>query len=151
MSTLSQFAGGAAGAKWVSGTTYPLDSIVWSPTNYLSYVRIVAGGGTTDPSADATNWALIGPSKIKSIQRGTISITSSSSSATATISAVNTAKTELRHLGGTQVASSSEVVNPSAFGPRISLTNSTTVTATRPQASSATFNSTVSYEVVEWW
>jgi hypothetical protein len=50
----------AAGApKWVSGTTYAQGNLVWSPTNYYTYRRKVAGAGTTDPSSDATNWALI--------------------------------------------------------------------------------------------
>jgi hypothetical protein len=147
MSALSQFAGGASGAKWVSGTTYPLDSIVWSPTNYLSYVRIVAGAGTTDPSADSTNWTLIGPSKIKSIQRGTISMVSANS-ATATITSVNTAKTELRFLGYSSNKVSGEEWTP-RYSTRLALTNATTVTATRNSTSIAT--TVVSYEVIEYW
>ena len=43
--------------KWVSGTTYAEGVMVWSPITYLSYRRKTAGGGTTDPSADSTNWA----------------------------------------------------------------------------------------------
>ncbi len=51
----------SAGAPmWVSGTTYALGAAVWSPANRLIYRRIVAGAGTTDPSSDATNWALLG-------------------------------------------------------------------------------------------
>lgn len=46
-------------ALWVSGTTYTLGTCVFSPVNYQTYRRIVAGGGTTDPSADTTNWLLI--------------------------------------------------------------------------------------------
>jgi hypothetical protein len=43
--------------KWVSGTTYANGAAVYSPSNYLTYRRITASGsGTTDPSADATNW-----------------------------------------------------------------------------------------------
>ena len=41
---------------WVSGTTYALNAVVWSPIDYRTYLRIIAGAGTTDPSADATNW-----------------------------------------------------------------------------------------------
>lgn len=44
--------------QWVSGTTYALNAMVWSPVNGLVYRRIVAGSGTTDPSADSTNWAI---------------------------------------------------------------------------------------------
>jgi hypothetical protein len=43
--------------KWVSGTTYTEGVVVWSPITYLSYRRKSTGGGTTDPSADSTNWA----------------------------------------------------------------------------------------------
>jgi hypothetical protein len=50
----------AAGAvAWVSGTTYAIGNIVWSPITYLSYRRKTNGAGTTDPSADSTNWELI--------------------------------------------------------------------------------------------
>ena len=47
----------AGAAKWVSGTTYAEGIIVWSPANYQTYRRKSAGGGTTDPSGDPTNWA----------------------------------------------------------------------------------------------
>jgi|NOAtaT_7_FD_contig_41_6981668_length_2505_multi_4_in_0_out_0_2 hypothetical protein len=50
-------AAGSAGATlWVSGTTYALGAVVWSPANGQIYRRIVGGAGTTDPSADTTNW-----------------------------------------------------------------------------------------------
>lgn len=49
-------AGIIAETKWISGTTYALGDVVWSPADYQSYRRIVAGAGTTDPSADGTNW-----------------------------------------------------------------------------------------------
>lgn len=42
--------------KWVSGTTYAIGDVRWSPTDYATYRRITAGAGTTDPCADATNW-----------------------------------------------------------------------------------------------
>lgn len=41
---------------WVSGTTYSIGDVRWSPTDYATYRRITAGAGTTDPSADTTNW-----------------------------------------------------------------------------------------------
>ena len=46
-------------SKWVSGTTYAQGDVEWSPINFFSYRRKVAGAGTTDPSADPTNWALV--------------------------------------------------------------------------------------------
>lgn len=42
--------------KWISGTTYTEGAVVWSPITYLTYRRKTTGGGTTDPSADSTNW-----------------------------------------------------------------------------------------------
>lgn len=54
-------AGGAT--LWVSGTTYALGVAVISPATLRAYRRKIAGAGTTDPSADTTNWqpAAIGP------------------------------------------------------------------------------------------
>jgi hypothetical protein len=50
----------ATGAPaWVSGNSYTLGFVVWSPVTKQLYRRIVAGAGTTDPSADATNWFAI--------------------------------------------------------------------------------------------
>lgn len=46
--------------KWVSGATYQNGAVVWSPSNTFSYRRkTVAGSGTTDPSADGTNYTLV--------------------------------------------------------------------------------------------
>lgn len=44
---------------WVSGTNYDVGNVRYSPITYLSYRRKTAGAGTTDPSADSTNWQLI--------------------------------------------------------------------------------------------
>lgn len=55
----TQAAASAGAAAWVSGTTYSLGAVVWSPITYLIYRRIVAGAGTTDPSSDLTNWAAL--------------------------------------------------------------------------------------------
>lgn len=44
---------------WVSGTTYAIGNVRYSPITFLSYRRKTAGAGTTDPSADSTNWQLI--------------------------------------------------------------------------------------------
>lgn len=41
---------------WVSGTTYVAGNVRWSPINFQSYRRKTGGAGTTDPSADSTNW-----------------------------------------------------------------------------------------------
>ncbi len=52
-------AAAAAVTKWISGTTYALGYCAWSPANFQTYRRKIAGGGVTDPSADGTNWALL--------------------------------------------------------------------------------------------
>lgn len=44
---------------WVSGTTYAVGALVYSPVNGRTYRRRTAGAGTTDPSLDATNWLLL--------------------------------------------------------------------------------------------
>jgi len=44
--------------KWITGTTYGIGDLTWSPIDYQTYRRKTAGAGTTDPSADTTNWAL---------------------------------------------------------------------------------------------
>lgn len=47
----------ASGASaWVSGTTYAIGNVVWSPTSYQTYRRKTNGAGTTDPVSDTTNW-----------------------------------------------------------------------------------------------
>lgn len=80
---------------------------------------------------------------IKSIQRGTISIGSLASSATATITAVNTSKTMLNFLGCYTSTSSDSI-----YLPLLTLTNSTTVTASKGATG---VSATVSYEVIEFY
>ena len=77
---------------------------------------------------------------IKSIQRGTISIANGATSGTSTVTAVVTAKTELRYLGINAAST--------AATAHIVLTDTTTVTATR------TVNSgdiAVSWELTEFY
>lgn len=78
-------------------------------------------------------------SVIKSIQRGTISLSSGASSATATLTAVDPAKTLLIFLG----ASGSDTA------VRIALTDATTVTAYHATGGMTT--TTVGYEAIEFW
>ena len=44
---------------WVSGTTYAIGDARYSPANFQTYRRLTSDAGTTDPSADATNWARV--------------------------------------------------------------------------------------------
>lgn len=66
---LSEIAAAAAAASaiatagasvWISGTTYAIGEVRWSPANLQSYRRSTAGAGTTDPSLDTTNWVRLG-------------------------------------------------------------------------------------------
>lgn len=147
MSNITDFSGGKGAEPWVSGATYAVGKTVLSPANdYQPFVRIVAGAGTTDPSADGTNWKPIGGRAIKSIQRGVISMPDGGSggtiSHTATVTSVNTSKADLTYLGNN---SSGTGANSLAY---LQLTNSTTITATRATSGSAT---AVSWQLVEYY
>ena len=144
MSNISQFFSGGDPQYWVSGTTYALGKTVRSQTDHQRYVRVVAGAGTTDPANDATNWRPDGGRAIKSIQRGVIVIPNGTISTTATISAVNTAKSELRFLGSGGVNSSGTPI----FTP-IRLTNSTTLTAESSNGSA--YGHSISWELTEYY
>lgn len=52
-------AASAGASAWVSGTTYAIGDVRWSPADNRVYRRKTAGAGTTDPSADSTNWGLV--------------------------------------------------------------------------------------------
>ena len=51
-----------ANAVWVSGTTYVVGDLRYSPLDFQTYRRKTAGAGAIDPSLDATNWAFMGTS-----------------------------------------------------------------------------------------
>lgn len=121
MGTMNQLFGGGTPPKWVSGT-YSEGYVAWSPSDYQYYMNKSTGVRATDPASDPTNWQPTGDRAIKSIQRG---VGTGSASGTITISAVNTAKTELRWLGG--YASSA-----GAFSdvPQLRLTSSTSISIT---------------------
>jgi hypothetical protein len=86
-------------------------------------------------------------SAIKSIQRGTITIGGNNTSNTATITAVDTTKTQLVFLGNSRGGTGGDHAGMDA---RIVLTNSTTITATRT-CSNCGADTVVSFEVVEYW
>jgi hypothetical protein len=132
MSALSDFIGGAPKA-WVTGTTYAVGVVVFSPTDYQYYMRKTAGAGATDPVTDTTNWQPTGARAIKSIQRGAVSYTGNTGT-TVTVSAVVTAKSQLVW-GGVGADSSTPLwtVPISMF-----LTNSTTITVSTAPCSAGT-------------
>lgn len=131
--------------KWISGATYGSEAIVWSPVNYLTYIRLGAGGATsTDPSADAANWALFGPTKLRRTVKVSIVLSSTANSGTLS-PAVNPAKSRIRLVGSQVspgVALSDCVATVTMAGDGSSLT------ASRPTAGGSL---TVQYEVDEDW
>ena len=141
---LSDLIGGEA-PVWVSGRTYAVGQVVRDPADwYFRYVRVAGGAGTTNPINDLGNWRPDGGRPIKSVQRGVIQLVSSVPSASATIAAVAPGKTELRFLGANVDD------NQGSWGlAHITLTNATTVTATRQQANSLLTN--VSWELTEYY
>lgn len=140
---------GANAPIWLSGKVYRPGDLVKSPADrYQLYVRTsAAGSGTTDPSADPGNYTPFGARAIKSIQRGVISLGAGVTTATATITSVNTGKAQLRHLGGTAGAED----GLRAAMVRLVLTNATTVTAVRDSAVNVdgVVTATVSWELTE--
>lgn len=149
MSNFSDFVGGGGAKVWVSGTTYPVGTIVTSPAaNYQAYVRVVAGAGTTDPASDATNWKPIGGRAVKSMQRGTATITSNGTTTTATVSSVDTTKSVLRYLGNSVSANDSAIQACVGF---ITLTNATTITFTRQNPLNSFQDLVVSWELAEYF
>jgi len=84
--------------------------------------------------------------RIKSIQRGTISLVNTATTNTATITNVDAAKSILALLG----TSCPFTGSGGYFHARLELTNATTITATREVgASGTTLN--VSFQVVEYY
>lgn len=141
MSTLSQFSGGVP--LWVSGQPVRQYSPVRSPADGQQYVRMTAtGSGATDPSADPTNYRPDGGRAIKSTQRGAIFLSGVQSSNTATITSVNTAKTQLRFLGINTTATTND-----GGSCNVDLTNATTITATRSVAAGVC---SVGWELTEY-
>lgn len=88
-----------------------------------------------------------GGSVVKSVQRGVVTITSTNQSNTATISAVDTAKSKLALLGVS--SSNSSDADNRILGVRLTFTNSTTITATRTSATALNGTLSVAFEVLE--
>lgn len=130
--------------SWVSGRNYQAGQCVRSTSDHQRYVRITNGAGAVDPATDTTNWRPDGGRAIKSIQRGVITM-GSGVPGTATISAVNPSKSELRYLGTTTQYSSVDV---QYWLVRVYLLNATTVAATAVQNGWAT---SVGWELTEYY
>lgn len=53
-------AASAGGVLWVSGTTYAVGYVVYSPIDFQNYRCILGTSGTVDPSLNETNWVALG-------------------------------------------------------------------------------------------
>ena len=84
---------------------------------------------------------------VKRIQKGTITIGSSTKTATATITSVNTAKSVVLFSGYSN-AFRNNMGYPQQDAIRLELTNATTVTASRVNSGGAI---TIPYQVVEYY
>ena len=135
-----------ATAELFSAGFYAKDRIVLSPISYQFYVKKVAGNTSTDPSADSTNWAMIGHA-VKSLQRGTLTISAGTGTATlGTAVSSDLSKSKLTLLGSSSNAGASAALADDTF--RIALTNTTTITATK----NGVINTLViSWELEERW
>lgn len=104
--------------------------------------RQTTGGGTTK----TVNYEVVEyyPGVIKSIQRGTITLTAPATSNTATITAVNN-RAEVAFLG---TSYDTDAFEQSMHQANVTLTNSTTLTAQRV---TGVGNVIVGYEVIEWF
>lgn len=139
MSDASVLFGGGAVPLWVSGTTYAQGRVTISPTDWQTYVRKVAGAGSTDPASDATNWVPCGGRAIKSTQRGLTAV--ATANVYVAIAAVNPAKTELRFLGSTSnTADTTGLGSVSLFSPSLILVS---------KGASAVTETEVSWELTE--
>ena len=91
---------------------------------------------------------------IKSIQRGTITVSDNNLTNTATISAVVTTKSVISLTGPTStdnVAPATNLNGPGAGGAYLILTNTTTLTLTRAIIYAANNTLTYGYQVVEYF
>lgn len=91
---------------------------------------------------------------IKSIQRGVITISTNTSSSSVTINSVNTSKSVLHYLGQSTSSYNSGYGTYGGSGASadayLTLSNSTTITATRT-VSSTNYIQYISYQIVEYY
>ncbi len=146
MTTTSLYFGGQP-PKWAAGT-WAQDAFALCPASNHVYRRTGStGSSTTTPSADPSNWALIGAGAVRSIQRVDMLIASGSDTATATISSVVIGKTKIKHLGSYTTTGGPYATENLMSVPE--LTNSTTLTARRFGSGGPALRSV--FEIEETW
>lgn len=133
--------------RWSATLSVGLNEVVRSPNNGLSYERITAAGSSaTDPSLDPTNYALVGPTRLRQRITSMTTFTVGSGSATAAISVLNPAKCRWRILAAL-----------SGGAAIVSLVSSVTITTTQitlnlsPQFGSYGVITYYYFEVEEDW
>lgn len=126
--------------------------------DYFAYVELTDSTTVTATKQDADldsnsilSFCVIEffPGIIKSVQAGTIAITSGNTSNTDTITSVDTSKSMLIHLGTSTTGGFTAMDDIEHILTRITLTNATTITATRHDGTSA--SSITSYMLAEFF
>lgn len=88
-------AASAGGVLWVSGTSYAVGYVVYSPITFTNYRCIQATSGTTDPSLDEVNWTSTGGGGGGGLTEQTATTTATSETAIATYVAADYTAMEL--------------------------------------------------------
>ncbi len=88
-------AASAGGVEWVSGTSYAVGYVVYSPITFTNYRCIQATSGTTDPSLDETNWVSTGGGGGGGLTEQTATTTATTQTAIATYVAAEYTAVEL--------------------------------------------------------
>jgi len=88
-------AASAGGVLWVSGTSYAVGYVVYSPITFTNYRCIQATSGTTDPSLDETNWVSTGGGGGGGLTEQTATTTATTETAIATYVAAEYTAMEL--------------------------------------------------------
>tara|TARA_R110000772_G_scaffold257201_1_gene373916 strand:+ start:56 stop:799 length:744 start_codon:yes stop_codon:yes gene_type:complete len=88
-------AASAGGVLWVSGTTYAVGYVVYSPITFTNYRCIQATSGTTDPSLDEVNWTSTGGGGGGGLTEQTATTTATTETAIATYVAADYTAMEL--------------------------------------------------------
>lgn len=63
----------AGATEWVSGQEYAAGDAVWSPIDFQTYRRRVAGSSSTDPSMDPANWTQVGGTSLEELHANALS------------------------------------------------------------------------------
>jgi len=143
VSTIAAASTALSTATWTSTRAGKLDSL---NATISSRVPLSNYSAARAAKLDYLDAAITSVTRIKNIQRGILSLTGTSASATATVTAVVLAKSELYWLGETNPTYSSSFYP----GIRLELTNTTTITGYRT-APGGSLTQTASWELVEYY